>query len=161
MAENKLTDKEIIKALEEWRKEIIDDYQRLQLLGAPMDCFEESHADTVTKLSNALDLINRLETENENYSHNIKKLTATNHQLYKEVKRLHNVFEKMCDKYKNIRLETIDEAVNWLLSLFQRNEDGIHLSRAAILHWYGHQHTSFEQYIDRALSSVYTERNGG
>ena len=62
---DKLTDKEIVKALEDWRKEIIADYQRLKLLDAPMDCFEESHANTVTKLSNALDLINRQNAENE------------------------------------------------------------------------------------------------
>ena len=63
MTDKKLTDSEIVKALEEWRKELIADYQRLQLLDAPMDCFEESHADTITKLSNALDLINRLQAE--------------------------------------------------------------------------------------------------
>ena len=62
---DKLTDSEIIKALEEWIKELKDDYKRLQLLDAPMDCFEESHADTITKLSNTLDLINRQKAENE------------------------------------------------------------------------------------------------
>ena len=60
-----MTDNEIVKALEEWRKELIADYQRLKLLDAPMDCFEESHGDTITNLTNALDLINRLKAELE------------------------------------------------------------------------------------------------
>ena len=76
-----LTDAEIVKALEEWRKEIIADYQRLQLLDAPMDCFEESHADTVTKLSNALDLINRQEAEIERLEKMVQELIATNENL--------------------------------------------------------------------------------
>lgn len=59
-----MTDEQIIKALEEWRKELVLDYQRLKLLNAPMDCFEESHGDTITNLTNALDLINRLKAEN-------------------------------------------------------------------------------------------------
>lgn len=63
--DKKLTDNEIVKALEEWIKDLKDDYKRLQLLDAPMDCFEESHANTITKLTNALDLINRLQAENE------------------------------------------------------------------------------------------------
>jgi 50S ribosomal subunit-associated GTPase HflX len=58
-----MTDNEIIKALEEWRKELVSDYQRLKLLDAPMDCFEESHGDTITNLTNALDLINRQKAE--------------------------------------------------------------------------------------------------
>lgn len=78
---DKLTDKEIVNALEEWRKEIIADYQRLQLLDAPMDCFEESHADTVTKLSNALDLINRQDAEIEKFEE-----CASREMLYQKVK---------------------------------------------------------------------------
>ena len=76
MPDKKLTDSEIVKALEEWRKELIADYQRLQLLDAPMDCFEESHADIITKLSNVLDLINRLQAENERLK-NTKYIFAT------------------------------------------------------------------------------------
>ena len=62
---NNLTDAEIIKALEDWIKELKDDYKRLQLLDAPMDCFEESHVDNIRLLSNALDLINRQKAELE------------------------------------------------------------------------------------------------
>ena len=71
----KITDNEIVKALEEWRKELIADYQRLQLLDAPMDCFEESHANTITKLTNALDLINRQKEEIEELK--LKNLNLT------------------------------------------------------------------------------------
>ena len=63
----KMTDNEIIKALEEWRKKLVSDYQRLKLLDAPMDCFEESHGDTITNITNALDLINRLQAKNNAY----------------------------------------------------------------------------------------------
>ena len=58
-----MTDNEIIKALEEWIKELKEDYKRLQLLGAPMDCFEESHIDNIRILSSVLDLINRKDAE--------------------------------------------------------------------------------------------------
>ena len=86
MAEDKkLIDEEIVKALEEWRKELIADYQRLQLLDAPMDCFEESHADIVTKLSNSLDLINRLQAENESLKKANEMFTDIG-KLYSEVK---------------------------------------------------------------------------
>ena len=65
MTDRKPTDNEIIKALEERIKALKDDYKRLQLLDAPMDCFEESHIDNIRVLSNALDLINRKNVENE------------------------------------------------------------------------------------------------
>ena len=58
-----MKENEIKKALEKWIKALKDDYKRLQLLDAPMDCFEESHTDNIRKLSNALDLINRLQTK--------------------------------------------------------------------------------------------------
>ena len=58
-----MTDNEIKKALNEWGKEINDDYKRLKLLDAPMDYFEESHIDKFLVLSNALDLINRQQAE--------------------------------------------------------------------------------------------------
>lgn len=54
-----MIDNEIINALEEWIKALKDEYKRLQLLDAPMDCFEESHTDNIRVLSNALDIINR------------------------------------------------------------------------------------------------------
>ena len=58
-----MTDTEIIKAMEKWIKALKDDYKRLQALGAPMDCFEESHTDNIRVLSNALDLIDRKNAE--------------------------------------------------------------------------------------------------
>ena len=58
-----MKENEIKKALEEKIKALKDDYKRLQLLDAPMDCFEESHIDNIRVLSNALDLINRLQTK--------------------------------------------------------------------------------------------------
>jgi hypothetical protein len=76
-----MTDNEIVKALEEWRKELIADYQRLQLLDAPMNCFEESHANTITKLTNALDLINRQNEEKEVMQAYIDCLRAENENL--------------------------------------------------------------------------------
>ena len=127
---DKLTDSEIVKALEEWRKEIVADYQRLQLLDAPMDCFEESHADTVTKLSNALDLINRLQAEvnhldnesdalradidfldrekdklqaeNENYSKNNQQMTSDILKLYKELEQAKAENERLKETTKNM-----------------------------------------------------------
>ena len=59
MTDKKLTDNEIVKVLVEWIKDLKDDYKRLQLLDAPMDCFEESHVDKIRVLSNFLNLINR------------------------------------------------------------------------------------------------------
>jgi uncharacterized coiled-coil DUF342 family protein len=44
----------------------------------------------ITKES--LNHINRLKTENENYSHNIKQLTTENMQLHKEIERLETAF---------------------------------------------------------------------
>jgi phage host-nuclease inhibitor protein Gam len=46
-------------------------------------CQEDLHRD-------AIDLINRQQAENENYSHNIKNLTAENMQLHAEIKRLNS-----------------------------------------------------------------------
>ena len=57
--------KDIIKALEEWIKELQDDYKRLQLLDAPMDCFEKSHVDNIRVLSNVLELIKSQQAEIE------------------------------------------------------------------------------------------------
>lgn len=82
---NNLTDTEIKKALEDWRKELVADYQRLQILGAPMDCFEESHADTITKLTNALDLINRKDQENENLKAEVEKWQKNCDELYEQM----------------------------------------------------------------------------
>ena len=81
MPDKKPTDNDIVKVLEKWRKELIADYQRLKLLDAPMDCFEESHADTITKLSNALDLINRLQAENDELKSDIAILKDSNINL--------------------------------------------------------------------------------
>lgn len=72
-----MTDNEVIKALEERIKELKEDYKRLQLLGAPMDCFEESHTDNIRVLSNALDLINRQKAE-------IERLTAQRDKAVKD-----------------------------------------------------------------------------
>ncbi len=69
-----MTDNEIIKALEEWIKALKDDYKRLQLLDAPMDCFEESHTDNIRVLSNALDLINRQKANAEGLTNAVKFL---------------------------------------------------------------------------------------
>ena len=104
-----MNDNEIVKALEEWRKELIADYQRLQLLGAPMDCFEESHADTITKLSNTLDLINRLQAENER----LKNSLAISQ---KETKRFQ-------DSYKTVIAE--NERLNFLLNDAYENNRGL------------------------------------
>ena len=61
----KMESKDIIKALEEWIKELQDDYKRLQLLDAPMDCFEKSHVDNIRVLSNVLKLIKSQQAEIE------------------------------------------------------------------------------------------------
>lgn len=76
-----MTDNEIIKALDEWRKAIKDDYKRLQLLDAPMDCFEESHTVNFLLLSNAIDLINRQQAE-------IKALTIRTAKQEATIERL-------------------------------------------------------------------------
>ena len=93
MPDKKLTDSEIVKALEEWRKEIIADYQRLQLLDAPMDCFEESHANTISRLSNTLDLINRQKAE-------IKRLTSGKCIYLSDDETTEYCVEGPCPKYK-------------------------------------------------------------
>lgn len=99
---DKLTDREIVKALEEWRKEIVADYQRLQLLDAPMDCFE-SHVDNIRVLSNALDLINRLQAENEAKQNRFLELLNLTHKyrdklLTAKAEAVKEVFEKLNDK---------------------------------------------------------------
>lgn len=71
---NELNHSDVVKALEEWRKALQEDYKRLQLLDAPMDCFEESHVDNIRVLTNALDLITRLCSEKEELVGNIDKL---------------------------------------------------------------------------------------
>ena len=123
-----LTAEQIIKALEEWRKELVLDYQRLKLLNAPMDCFEESHGDTITNLTNALDLINRLEAENGRLQKQIEALQMENNQLqsdiiiannnYEHIKELWNAEKerrkRVLDHLKAVLAERADhsEAVN-------------------------------------------------
>lgn len=90
-----MTNAEIIKALEEWIKELKEDYKRLQLLDAPMDCFEESHIDNIRILSNIFDLINRQKAE-------IERLNG----LLEEWKK---AGYKYADSFDSIKSETIKE----------------------------------------------------
>lgn len=91
-----MTDNDIIKALEEWIKALKDDYKRLQLLDAPMDCFEESHTDNIRVLSNALDLINRKKAE-------IERLEEVQVQYVKAY------FDEFAERLKNdFRLAQLD-----------------------------------------------------
>ena len=113
---NKLTDAEIKKALEEWRKEIVSDYQRLKLLGAPMDCFEESHGDAITNLTNALDLINRQEAEKQNLEIEFQAMRGAANSYKAEVERLKTKcglakFEKYKSEFEEFKTEIKAEAV--------------------------------------------------
>ena len=77
----------------------------------PYDPIPETEIKEVT-VADIIDLINRLETENENYSHNIKKLTEENMRLRKEnlilsQKRV-NLFERI-EIVNNARVKTIKE----------------------------------------------------
>ena len=116
MPDKKLTDSEIIKALEEWRKEIIADYQRLQLLDVPMDCFEESHADTVTNLSNALDLINRLQAKNSNLISDLTSLQNDLTSAKAENERLKKGWKADVILTANVKAEAVTEFAESLKS---------------------------------------------
>ena len=79
---------EVVKALEEWIKALKDDYKRLQLLDAPMDCFEESHTDNIRLLTNALDLIKRKDEQ-------IESLIAGQETLQKYIAEKDTEIEKL------------------------------------------------------------------
>lgn len=89
-----MIDNDVKKALEDWIKDLKDDYKRLQLLDAPMDCFEESHVDSIRVLSNALDLINRKDQENETLKVEVERLKTI-------AKKMHTwIFLNSCDEEK-------------------------------------------------------------
>lgn len=100
MTDNKLTNNEIIKALEERIKELKEDYKRLQLLNAPMDCFEKSHIDNIRILSSVLDLINRLQAEIEHIDNESSALLADIDFRENEINRLQAENERLIDDNK-------------------------------------------------------------
>ena len=107
-----MTDNDIIKALEEWIKELKDDYKRLQLLDAPMDCFEESHIDNIRVLSNALDIINRQKAELTQYAHDQHELMIEKDKLFdiaekqkEEIERLKDDIKKLIDNKETVVID--------------------------------------------------------
>lgn len=78
-----------------------------------------------------------------------------------EIERLNKYLEVALNRQKNIRLECADEFVDWLLSLFPKNEDTLIISRPTVLHWYGHQHASFREYLDRTLEGAFEQEREG
>lgn len=87
-------------------------------------------------------------------------LDIINHQQA-EIEKLNKYLEVAQNRHKNIRLECADEFVDWLLSLFPKNEDTLIISRPTVLHWYGHQHASFREYLDRTLEGAFEQEREG
>jgi predicted nuclease with TOPRIM domain len=61
------------------------------------------------ELNGLLETINRLETENKNYSHNIKKLTEDHRKLQIRLRKEQHQFEDLGKMYSEIRAEAIKE----------------------------------------------------
>lgn len=118
-----MNDNEIIKAFEEWGKAIKDDYKRLKLFDAPMDCFEESHIDKFLMLSNALDLIKRQQAEKEALIAGQETMSKHIEEQQAEIERLKDDNKYLQDRrWKElceVKIEAIKEFAERLKKLHQ------------------------------------------
>lgn len=97
----KLTDEQIIKAIEEWIKTIREDHQRMFAMCASIDCIDETYVEI---LVNTLDYINRLEAEKE-------KLVGTLELEKGKVKRLKEELKTVAVDQKIVKAFVIKDFV--------------------------------------------------
>ena len=88
-----LTDSEIVKALECCCGGLTSDWCDK----CPMNVTKECDKDLLALEKLALDLINRLQEENENYSKNNRQMTSDILKLYKELEQLKAEYERLKD----------------------------------------------------------------
>ena len=126
--DKKLTDSEIVKALEVWLKKICDSYQTSLDLGEI--AISTDTEEYMCLLRGTLDLINRLQAENKDL---LYKLTGVMHSVDKwldgdelkqdEVNRASTMREKTLQIVENLQAE--NERLNFLLNDAYENNRGL------------------------------------